>query len=479
MAEKKKQPERRPAAPGGSDVPPLTRNTGAPAAGPPSNKTSDDAPDGFFDELDDTLSNLFTDFEEQTTPATEKPTVSVASNKPPKTPPLTTPAPPDRKIPVVDSEPTAPTASENTLKAADLTSEDEAFLDSITASLTEKSPPEETEIEIPLDDDGLSFAETDSTQADEPNIPEPLFATSSDNPPTSEAPASIRRLGTQAAPEQAEDDSAAVPLSDPAKPAGTRRWQPKWLLAALGVTAAVVLVLLLIFTGSEEKRLPENQAAVSYKISRPPVHTPPPPPPAPAEPEVVRTAAAPPAAVLPADRKSPPDVTAEPAPKHETVMPGTAFVQTPVLKYPYSLIGGSYRSLASATDLVESYREKGLQAYWVKVNLGKKGIWYRVFIGGFPTTQNAAQTVAEHRLQDISIGKIKYACFIGSYRSVEELNDKRRLLAEKGYGYSTYFIEDTGPQFYLYVGTSYTLKGVRKTFTDLDTSGIRSEVVER
>ena len=48
-----------------------------------------------------------------------------------------------------------------------------------------------------------------------------------------------------------------------------------------------------------------------------------------------------------------------------------------------------------ADKAVEEYRKKGLDAYWAKVDLGRKGVWFRVFVGNFKDRETAGQTITK------------------------------------------------------------------------------------
>jgi cell division septation protein DedD len=66
--------------------------------------------------------------------------------------------------------------------------------------------------------------------------------------------------------------------------------------------------------------------------------------------------------------------------------------------YPYSLQLGSYATLKRADRAVSNFSAMGLSPYKVKVDLGKKGIWFRVFTGHFKTRNEAKKFKEEHGL---------------------------------------------------------------------------------
>ena len=65
--------------------------------------------------------------------------------------------------------------------------------------------------------------------------------------------------------------------------------------------------------------------------------------------------------------------------------------------YPYAIYLGSYKNIDRAQKAVSTFREKGLSPYWVKVDLGEKGVWYRVLAGYFQTKDEVQAFIEEHQ----------------------------------------------------------------------------------
>ena len=208
--------------------------------------------------------------------------------------------------------------------------------------------------------------------------------------------------------------------------------------------------------------------------------TPTPPKPAPSENPPT------PAAILPADEiKTSTPKAQPPMDKNRTKV---AAAQTPAgdaaaaLKvrggsYPFTIKLDSFRVLKEAQAALPAYRAKGLNAYWVKVNLGSQGIWYRVFAGSYQTGEQAAAVISELGLKSAVIKETKYAAFIGMFSSQTAINQEIKLLSDKGY--SSYDIQYRDQTFYLFVGAFYTRKGAEEQVADLLSNGIQSEIIER
>jgi len=145
--------------------------------------------------------------------------------------------------------------------------------------------------------------------------------------------------------------------------------------------------------------------------------------------------------------------------------------------YPYSLYHGSYQGQAAAAQYVASYREMGLDAYWVRVDLGQKGIWYRVFIGWYKDSETAQKVIRAKQLKYVKPVETRYAGLIGTYLSDGRLKSESRLLSEKGY--APYHIEDDEGRYHLFVGAFYTMKNAEKLTAELNAKGIRAQAVKR
>lgn len=144
---------------------------------------------------------------------------------------------------------------------------------------------------------------------------------------------------------------------------------------------------------------------------------------------------------------------------------------------PYSLYLGSFRTLDRSKRAIRFYNKKNLTSYGVKVDLGAKGVWYRVFVGQFVTRQQAERYKAEFRLVEATVKKTKYASLVGTYDSSDELKNRKQSLAKLGY--STYVIKGQGGESRLFVGAFMTKKGAESQYQDLKSKGVQSQVVER
>lgn len=145
--------------------------------------------------------------------------------------------------------------------------------------------------------------------------------------------------------------------------------------------------------------------------------------------------------------------------------------------YPYSLQIGSYRTLKRANKAILIYRKKNLSPYWVRVDLGENGIWFRVFVGHFRDKEKAKFFRHEHRITSALIKRIAYANLIGIYSVEEQFEGEFLLLGENGH--FPYVIKDEQDMFRLFVGAFFTRAGVEKQHANLLAQGINSDIVKR
>lgn len=144
---------------------------------------------------------------------------------------------------------------------------------------------------------------------------------------------------------------------------------------------------------------------------------------------------------------------------------------------PYSIMLASCRRLDSARKVVAAHRRKGLSPYIVRVDLGSKGVWWRVLDGSFSGVDEAGSVKAKYDLQEAIVTKTPYAVMIGQYAGREAAAQEVRRLEKLNY--SPYFIEAPDNQVRLMVGAFLTGEGARKLGSELDARGISNTVVTR
>ncbi len=145
--------------------------------------------------------------------------------------------------------------------------------------------------------------------------------------------------------------------------------------------------------------------------------------------------------------------------------------------HPYSVLLATFHSRKKAEHALRVYAEQGLETYYVKVKLGRKGVRYRVFAGSFKDREEALALVREKNLQQVAPRKTSYACLIDTSSKEEALDPKIESL--KRLGHSPYVVNKDDGRYYLYVGAFYTEQGATSQLAELNSQRIPSQVVER
>ncbi len=165
-----------------------------------------------------------------------------------------------------------------------------------------------------------------------------------------------------------------------------------------------------------------------------------------------------------------PDVASEPAAETKTE------IMYQEGRYPYSVYLGSFDSTDQARSALDKYLKADIESFWVKVNLGEKGIWYRVYSGEFPDKEGAEAFINEKAIKDGEIKKTTYAVYIGSFTDRESLEGMVNILKENDY--SPYIIADENFDSLL-AGAFVTKTGADELSAELTALGISNRVVLR
>jgi hypothetical protein len=174
--------------------------------------------------------------------------------------------------------------------------------------------------------------------------------------------------------------------------------------------------------------------------------------------------------------KEPPKVVAHTS-KPKVTTKASTLPSKPPVSYPYSIYLGSYGSIERAEKAVSMYEKKGLSPYWVEVDLGEKGVWFRIFAGYFSNKEEAEAYINRKQIADASPKRTTYANLIGVFQSQHELNRKKVTLSNLGY--SPYVIAGINGESLLYAGAFYKKARAEKQYMRLASNGIQNRVVSR
>ena len=170
--------------------------------------------------------------------------------------------------------------------------------------------------------------------------------------------------------------------------------------------------------------------------------------------------------------------------KEEVISKGEEAAETSVdLKeieersYPYSIFLGSFRREDVLQRALEIYRQKGLKPYPVRIDLGPKGVWFRVFAGHFETREEANSFIKKNQIADGAPRNTRYAVLIGTYPSRQEAEAQVRALQEKGF--HPYIIEESPSRLRIYTGAYYRDEDAKIELAWLASKGVAGKIVER
>ena len=201
-------------------------------------------------------------------------------------------------------------------------------------------------------------------------------------------------------------------------------------------------------------------------------------PPPPVQPQVKSEPKAPPAPVQPpAAPKKEESLRAALQPKVAANSKTVTTVIGSVGAYPYSVYLGSFRNMDYLKRALSIYESEGFPPYWVKVELGEKGTWYRVFTGHFKSAQEAETFIQQKRIKDGEVKETRYTNLVGTFGTKQAGEEKALALAKMGL--SAYMIPAADGQVRLYSGAFMTKQGAEINRAELNSRGIRNEIVER
>jgi len=149
----------------------------------------------------------------------------------------------------------------------------------------------------------------------------------------------------------------------------------------------------------------------------------------------------------------------------------------PHRSYPYTVHVGSFKSVDTAEKLADTHRKSGLQSFWVRADLGAKGVWYRVFLDCYETRAAAEKIVAERGLNDVLVRKTPYAIHVDTYLSETNLTNRMHDLSKRGY--SPYTIEDKMGRWHLFLGSFINRNSAKALERNLKADGIPAVTVVR
>jgi succinoglycan biosynthesis transport protein ExoP len=222
-----------------------------------------------------------------------------------------------------------------------------------------------------------------------------------------------------------------------------------------------------------------QQVKVEAKVSQPPsrLAMPVTPPPAakPSNSEVALASGK--TLTEPRPASHPPETSMQSASQDKKGTPRPKPLTPKIAPLPYSLYLGSLATRDQAERAIANYSRKGFSPYWAEVDLDKKGIWFRIYLGHFKRAEDAERFAAEHALKEAEVKKTEYANLIGVYAENNELERERKRLSQMGH--MPYMIKELDGKCRLLVGAFITEAGAERLQRELKTNGVDNQIVRR
>ena len=152
-------------------------------------------------------------------------------------------------------------------------------------------------------------------------------------------------------------------------------------------------------------------------------------------------------------------------------------IKEEIKSFPYSIYLGSYGSIDKVKTAAADFIKMGITAYWIKLDLGEKGTWFRLFTGYFQTREEADAFIKTEKLKDAESRLTKYTNLIGIYKLMEDADRQKKHLEELGY--SPYIISGTRNIYRLYTGAFSQEGRAEELKNALKLNSIKSDIVER
>jgi hypothetical protein len=145
--------------------------------------------------------------------------------------------------------------------------------------------------------------------------------------------------------------------------------------------------------------------------------------------------------------------------------------------FPYSIYLGSFKKEEALQNAVRIFREKGLSPFLVRMDLGEKGVWLRVFSGHFENQEQAEAWIKKNQIADAETKNTRYAILLGEYSSKQEAEARVRALENSGC--HPYVIGVNQASLRIYSGAYYRMEDAEKELAWLAPKGVKGRIVER
>ena len=144
---------------------------------------------------------------------------------------------------------------------------------------------------------------------------------------------------------------------------------------------------------------------------------------------------------------------------------------------PFIVQLGSYKTIDRTMVAFFKYKARGIDTHWNRVDLGEKGIWYRLFIGNFETKESAIKYKNDHGLAESIIVFTPWTVLVARSVSKQNYDEICSVLRDNQFDYDT--IKNTDGSYRLLTGSFVTEEGAEKLAQEIIALGYNAKVVMR
>lgn len=151
--------------------------------------------------------------------------------------------------------------------------------------------------------------------------------------------------------------------------------------------------------------------------------------------------------------------------------------------YPYTIHISSWRDPSRAIEEMDRLRSRFIPTFITKIDLGEKGIWYRVDYGLFLTIKDAVRKSRQLQRTNIAnkgayVGTpVPYAIEIGMFETEEQaLSEQSRL---RTLGVISYIVKESNRCFRLLVGAYPDKNSTKIAQGDIRAIGLNFKITKR
>lgn len=138
---------------------------------------------------------------------------------------------------------------------------------------------------------------------------------------------------------------------------------------------------------------------------------------------------------------------------------------------------GSYQTIERTVTALSRYKKRGIETHWSRVDLGEKGIWYRLFTGPFETKEKAIKYKNNHRLNKSIVVFTPWTVLVAESAVQQNIDKIRSELRDNQI--DNYAIKNTDGSYRLLSGAFVTKEGAEKLAQEIAGLGYDAKVVLR